>query len=82
MLQKLNNYSFQTDFYEILRDMNSLDNMKVMLIDGEPRLEYKKSNTEKTSYLYKNLESANSDFLQFKIFHNLYYKFQRNEFIG
>jgi hypothetical protein len=74
MLQKLKNYAFQTDFYEILRDQNSLNDMKVVLIDDEFRLEYKKSNSEKISFLYKSVDDANSDLLQLRILHKLFHK--------
>jgi|APSaa5957512535_1039671.scaffolds.fasta_scaffold104796_3 hypothetical protein len=74
MLQKLKNYAFQTDFYEILRDQNSLNDMKVILIDDEFRLEYKKSNTEKILFLYKSVEDANSDLSQLRILHKLLHK--------
>lgn len=81
MLQKLNNYSFQTDFFEILRNKHSLDNMQIILVDGVFRLEYKKSVIEKISYPYKSLEDANSDILQFKILHNLFYKSTHRDMI-
>lgn len=67
MLTKLYNHAFQSEIFEILRDVDTKRERLVNadIFDGEFRIRYRKSSTETIYFVYPNREKMLSDYDNF-----------------